>query len=276
MSGAHQTVEVCLPIWGTAKATLRLLAAGFRDLTVATAGLFPLYYAAALVSAGSPSATIDALALLVGLLVMAVVSVAWYRSFLLGEPAALLRRLSPVHLRMGAMTLVLSLLTYGPLWLAEPIFPPEPADNILRELALVAVFAAVIFLTLYLFVRLFMVFPAIALSASFELRDALRASARNGGRLLLISLLLALPAVLLLVAADILFEAPLEESNTLSVAYGLGGPGIDGVREAAYVLLQSLLHFVLAALTAALAAIAFTRLTDLAPPLSGTVDARLS
>lgn len=276
MSSGSQTVEPRLPILGTGKAVVRLVAAESRDLVVAITWLLPLYCAAALVSAGSRTPLVDAFALLVSLLVIAIASVAWYRRFLLNEQARLLPRLSRCHLRMCLMALLLSLPTYGPLWIAELFFPTTPTEDLFREVVVLAVVVAVLFLALYLFLRLFMVFPAIALGVTFGLRDAYRASAHNGWRLFLVFLLLAVPSSLLLVAIDLLFEASLDEPNWISLAYGLEGPGIGGLKEVGYVVLQSLIHIVLGVLTTALGAVAFMTLTALAPPSYGVRKEALS
>ncbi|WP_119167196.1 hypothetical protein [Algihabitans albus] len=258
-----------MPIFGTVKTTLSLVVAQASDLVVAAAGLFPLYYALALASAGSRNALIDALALSAGLMVMAVMSVAWYRTFLLGARAALLPRLSRRHLRMSLMALLLSLLIYGPAWVAEAFVRPTPVEDLFREVIAVAILVTVLLVSSYLFLRLFLVLAAIALDETFGLRDALRASAGNGWRLLLVSILLTLPWGLLLIGADIAFAASLDEPNWVSLAFGLEGPGIGGLREAVYVALQSLVHVVFGVLSATLGSVAFTKLTAWAPPSSG-------
>lgn len=259
-----------LPVMGTVKTTVLLAIAQTGSLAVAVSAFLPFYFAAALVSAGTWHLLVDALALSVGLVLIAVVSVAWYRANLLGERPHLFPRLSRRHLNMSLMSLLLSALVYAPLGLAERLFLVIPEDDMRAELVAITIFAGLLLLVWYLYLRLFLVLPAISLDRAFGLKDAWRVSAGNGWRLLGVSFLIMAPLIAVLLTLDVLFDAPLDDPNLVSLAIGLNGPGLGTLEEALYVALQSMTHVVLAAFLTALGSVAFKDLTASAPSSSGS------
>lgn len=255
---------------GTLKATVLLAVAQAGSLAVAVSAFLPFYYAAALVSAGTWHISLDALALSVGLVLVAIVSVAWYRANLLGERPTASPRLSRRHLDMSLMSLLLSALVYAPLGLSERLLLAIPEDDLRGEVIALVFVVGVVLLAWYLYLRLFLVLPAIALDRAFGLRDAWRVSAGNGWRLLGVSFLIVVPFAAVLLILDVLFDAPLDDSNPVSIAIGLNGPGVGTLEEALYVALQSMVQVVLAAVLAALGSVAFRDLTAQAPPSYGS------
>lgn len=254
---------------GTVKATVLLAVTQTGSLAVAVSAFLPLYYAAALFSAGTRHLLFDALALSVGLVLIAVVSVAWYRANLLGERPPLFPRLSRRHLDMSLMSLLLSALVYAPLGLSERLYLAIYEDSLGAELLALAIFAGLLLLVWYFYLRLFLVLPAIALDRAFGLRDAWRVSAGNGWRLFGVSFLIMVPFVAVLLILDDLFDAPLDDPNLVSLAIGLNGPGLDTLEEALYVAVQSMTHISLTAVLAAFGSVAFRDLTAQAPPSYG-------
>jgi hypothetical protein len=198
----------------------------------------------------------------VELFTYAVFAVAWHRALLLEESPPVVPQLGRRQFRFVGKEILLVLVTVGLAGLPAGLVVALASTVTTNDALLSALVVAFVLLGIYILARFSFVFPAISVDERFGLRDSWRTSAGNAWRLIGAYLLTALPFIAATVVISL--ALPLVFSGT-ETADATQAPGLSaGVF--LYIVVNTLVGYVAAAVTVSVLSIAFQTCTGWVPP----------